>query len=335
MLRRRDCVLALLAAPALLRSAHAEASGLRIARQYGLPYLPLMVMEHEKLVEKHLAKAGQSAAKVQWVQLGGTGATTDGLLSGSLDFAGAGVTSLITLWDKTVGTAREAQALSAIQSQPYMLVTNNPAVKSIADYTEKSRIALPAVKISSQAVTLEMAAAKLWGDDQYAKLDALTVTLPHPDAMASLLSNSGSVDSHQSVAPFYHYELADTRIHLVLKSYDTIGKHVNGVLIGTKTFRAQNPGLCAALYAAQEEANGFIRSQPQQAAEIYIAMAADKRSTPAEMAKMIADPDNDWTTTPAQSMTFASFMHKVGRAKRVPASWKDLFMPEARDLTGT
>lgn len=191
------------------------------------------------------------------------------------------------------------------------------------------------MKLTGHALTLEMAAAKLWGRDQYAKLDALAVTLPHPDAMASLLSNGGSVDSHQSVSPFSHYELANPRIHLVLKSYDTIGKHVNGVLIGAKGFRAQNPGLCAALFSAQEEANAFIRSQPQQAAEIYIARAGDKRSSPAEMAKMVADPDNDWTTTPARSMTFASFMHKVGRTKYVPASWKDLFMPEAQGLTGT
>jgi NitT/TauT family transport system substrate-binding protein len=335
MLQRREFGLALLAMPALARSARAEASGLRIARQYGLPYLPLMVMEHEKLVEKHLAGSGQPNARVEWVQMGGTAALTDALLSGSVDFAAAGVTALITLWDKTVGTAREVVGLSAVQNQPYMLVTNNPAIKTIADITAKDRIALPSVKISSQAVTLEMAAAKLWGDGEYARLDPMTVTLPHPDAMTSLLSNSGSVDCHQSVAPYYYYELADPHIHLVLRSYDTIGKHVNGVMIGAKQFNAQNPNLCAALYAAQEEANAFIRSQPLQAAEIYLAMAGDKRSSAAEMAKMVADPDNDWTTTPAGVGKMTAFMHKVGRMRHLPASWKDLYMPEVHGLPGT
>jgi NitT/TauT family transport system substrate-binding protein len=334
-MRRRDFGLALLAAPALARTAFAETSRLRIARQYGLPYLPLMVMEHEKLVEKHAAKAGVPTLEMTWVRLGGTGALADGLLSGQLDFAATGATALITLWDKTVGTPHEMRALGAVQSQPFMLVTNNAAVKTIADFTQKDRIALPAVKISSQALTLEMAAAKLWGDAQYARLDPLTVTLPHPDAMANVMSGGAAVDSHYSVSPYYYYELAHPGVHLVLKSYDTIGKHVNGVLLGTTKFQTENPRLCAALFAAQEEANAFINKSPQQAGEIYIKMASDKHSTPDEMARMVSDPDNDWTTTPRQSMTFAAFMHKVGRVKHMPESWKDLFMPEVQGQAGS
>ena len=53
------------------------------------------------------------------------------------------------------------------------------------------------------------------------------------------------------------------------------------------------------------------------------------------MAKFIADPDNVWTTTPQQNMNFAGFMHKVGTMKRLPNSWKDLYMPVAQDLQGT
>jgi NitT/TauT family transport system substrate-binding protein len=53
------------------------------------------------------------------------------------------------------------------------------------------------------------------------------------------------------------------------------------------------------------------------------------------MAKFISDPDNIWTTTPQQNMTYVSFMHKVGTMKRMPNSWKDLFMPVAHGLQGT
>jgi NitT/TauT family transport system substrate-binding protein len=52
------------------------------------------------------------------------------------------------------------------------------------------------------------------------------------------------------------------------------------------------------------------------------------------MIKFIADPDNVWTTTPQQTMTFANFMHKVGTMKRLPASWKDMYMPECHELKG-
>jgi NitT/TauT family transport system substrate-binding protein len=34
-------------------------------------------------------------------------------------------------------------------------------------------------------------------------------------------------------------------------------------------------------------------------------------------------------------MTFAGFMHKVGTMKRLPVSWKDLYMPECHELAGS
>jgi len=36
--------------------AHAEMSEIKVAQQYGISYLPLMIMEEQKLIEKH-AKA--------------------------------------------------------------------------------------------------------------------------------------------------------------------------------------------------------------------------------------------------------------------------------------
>jgi NitT/TauT family transport system substrate-binding protein len=335
-MRRREFGLGMLALPLIGRAAAAESSGVRIAKQYGLPYLPMMVMEHERLVEKHAARLGLPALEVSWPTLGGTSALTDGLLSGQLDFAGTGAPALLTLWDKTVGTAQEIRALSAIQSMPFLLVTNDAQVKTLADFSQRDRIALPAVKLSAQALTLQMAAAQLWGFDKYDRLDELTVTLPHPDALASLLAQTSAVNSHYSVAPFYYYELAAPNIHLVLKSYDTLGgKHINGTLIGAKRFRDANPKITAAVLAAQEEANALINGHPRDAAAIYLEMAGDKRSTVEEMARMVADADNEWTTTPRGVERFAEFMHKVGRMKHRPASWKDLYFPEVHALAGS
>jgi NitT/TauT family transport system substrate-binding protein len=323
-MRRRDLGIGLLALPALARGARAEASGVRIVRQYGLPYLPLMVMEHEKLVEKHAAKQGLPALNVAWPTLGGPGAMIDGLLSGQVDFGVTGAPGLLTLW-----------ALSCVQLQPFMLVTNDAAVKTIADFGDKDRIALPTAKISAQALCLEMAAAKLWGDAEYEKLDSLTVTLSHPDAAAGVMSGKSAVNSHYSVSPFYYYELATPGVHLVLKSYDTLGgPHVNGVLVASPPFVRDNPGITAAVLAAQQEANAFIAAHPADAASIYIALSGDKHDV-AAMTKMIVDPDNVWTTVPQKAMVFATFMHKVGRLKHMPASWKDLFLPNVQGGQGS
>lgn len=341
-MRRRDFNLGLAglaAMPAVARPRRAraaEAAQVRIARQYGLPYLPIMVMEQQGLIEKHGAAQGLPGLRAQWTTLGGTSALTDGLLSGQLDFIVPGVPALATLWDKTAGTAQEVRALSAVQSMPFVLVTRNPAVQTIADFGDGDRIALPAVKISAQAVALEMAAAKLWGFPSYDRLDALTVTLPHPEAVTALLAGNSPITSHYTVSPFQYYELANPALHAVLKSYDTLGgKHTNGVLVGTRRFHDANPKICAAVFAAQQEANAFIAAHPHDAAETYIDMAGETRSSPDEIAGMIADPDVDYTTTPQQLMSFVDFMRKVGRIKRTPSSWKDLFMPEAHALAGS
>ena len=325
-----------LATPALLRSAFAdEVSSIVLISQTGLPYLPMMVMEHFKLIEKHAEKLGVASLKPEFKSMGGTQSLIDALLSGQMNFGVTGVPGLAVLWDKTAGTPNEVRALSAVQSMPFMLVTNREAIKTIKDFNEHDKIAVPSVKTSSQAICLQMAAAKEWGQDQYAKLDPLTITRPHPDAATLVISKATEINSHYSVAPFYYYELATAGVHNVLKSYDTLGgPATNGVMLMTKKFRDANPKVTSAVYAALSEAEDFINKTPGEAAQIYIKTANEKRSSQAEMTKFIADPDNIWTTTPQQTMTFANFMHKVGTMKRQPSSWKDLYMPESHELKG-
>jgi NitT/TauT family transport system substrate-binding protein len=341
MLHRRGFCKALaptaLAAPMLMRSAFAdEVSRVVMVSQHGLPYLPMIVMDTLKLVEKHAGKLGIAALKADYRTLGGTQSLIDALLSRQMDFGVTGVPGLATLWDKTAGTPNEIRALSAVQSMPFMPVTNRPGIKTLQDFTEQDRIAVPAIKVSSQAICLQMAAAKLWGDNQYARLDATTVTRSHPDAAVSVMSRATEINSHYSVAPYYYYELATAGVHNVLRSYDTLGgPGTNGVMLMTRKFRDANPKVTKAVYAALSEAEDFIKKNPGEAAQIYIEATSEKRSSREEMIKFISDPDNIWTTTPQQTMTFAGFMHKVGTMKRLPASWKDLYMPECHELAGS
>lgn len=342
-MRRRVLIKALaatplaLAAPPLLQSARAsEVTSVILLKQHGLPYLPLMVMENLRLIEKYAEKQGLRAIKTDYKTLGGTGSLVDSLLSGQANFAVTGVPALATLWDKTVGTPNEVRALSAVQSMPFHLVTHNAAVQSIRDFGTSDKIALPAVKVSSQAVCLQMAAAKEWGFDQYARLDPLTISRAHPDAATAILSKSSEITAHYAAAPFYYYELAAPGIRSVLKSYDTFGgPKTNGVMLMAKSFRDANPKVTTAVYLALEEAQTFINANHRQAAEIYIKLTGEKRSTAAEMEKIVADPDNVWTTTPERSMQFFMFMHRVGTMKRLPADWTEPFMPEARTLKGS
>ncbi|MEP9377822.1 ABC transporter substrate-binding protein [Aquabacter sp. CN5-332] len=317
-----------------LGAAQAEVQEVRIGRQPGLPFLPLMIMEHFKLVEKHAAAAGMPALKATYIVLAGPSQLNDAMLGGRLDMYGNGMPSLFTLWDRTVGTSREVKGLWSLQSMPLYLVTRNDAVKSVKDFTEKDKIAVPAVKVSVHAIVLQMAAAKEWGQANYARLDPLAINRAHPDATAALISNSGDISTHFASSPYYYYELDTPGIHKVLTSYEVLGRpHTNGAMLAMTSFVTANPKVVAIVRAAQEEANAFIKTNPRGAAEIYLAMNNDK-STVDAVTKMVADPEVEYTTVPAGAMDFATFMFKTGAIKHEPKAWTELFHATAADLPG-
>ena len=199
-------VLALAAAVAL-PSAPALAEGqLRVAQQFGVVYLLLNVAQDQKLIEKHGQKLGVPI-KVEWIQLSGGNAANDALLSGSIDVAGAGVGPLLTIWDRTRGR-QNVKGVASLGNFPYYLVSTNPNVKTIADFSDKDRIALPAVTVSVQARILQMAAAKQWGTGQFARLDRLTQSVPHPDATAAIIAGQTEINGHFATPPYQNQELA-------------------------------------------------------------------------------------------------------------------------------
>lgn len=97
-------ITAMLFALGLPGVAGAEVSEVKIATQYGIGYLPLTIMKHDKLIEKSLARVGLGDTKVSWVKLGAGAAANDALLSGSLDFASGGTGPAFILWDRTRGS---------------------------------------------------------------------------------------------------------------------------------------------------------------------------------------------------------------------------------------
>ena len=202
-------------------AAHAEADTVRIAKQYGISYLPLTLMEEEKLFEQQAKKQGLDI-KVEWLRFIAGAGMNDALLSGNLDLASGGVPSLLLIWGKTQ-TSLKVKGVAALNAMPIYLVTTNPDIKTIMDFTGKDKIALPATKISIQAVTLQMAAEQAFGKGQQEKLDIFTVSMGHPDAMVAMLGGKAEINSHFGSAPFQEQELADPRVHKVLDSYDVLG----------------------------------------------------------------------------------------------------------------
>jgi NitT/TauT family transport system substrate-binding protein len=224
---------------------------------------------------------------------------------------------------------------SGLNTMPLFLNTRNPAINSIRDFTDKDRIALPAIKIAAQAIILQMAAAKEWGDASFAKLDPLTVSMTHPDGMITLLSGKGEINSHFTSPPFQYRELAAPGIHRVLDSSAVLGGPMSfNVTATTGKFRAANPKLYDAFLAALAEATTRINDDMPQAAELYRRVTKDQTSAE-DLVAMMKQPGVEFTLVPKGVAPIAAFMFKVGTIKTNPASWKDLFFANVHDQAGS
>lgn len=220
--------------------ARAEVKEVRIAQQYGLAYLAFMVMEHNKLLETRAKAAGLGDIKIVWFKFSGGNVMNDALLSGSLDFANSGVPAFLTLWSASRNTLK-VKAVSAYNALPNVLIVRNLNVKSIKDFTNNDRIAVPAVKASNQAILLQMEAEKVFGPGNYSKLDHLTISRSHPDAMAVLLQPNGEITAHFSAPPYIGLELKQG-LRSILTGEDAVGGPLtSGVAYTTSKFHDENP----------------------------------------------------------------------------------------------
>ena len=323
------------AAAALMASAHAHAqakSEIAITRQPGILYLASHVMESKKLIEAQAARDGIADLKVNWLILSGGGVQTDALLAGKVDIVNTGTGNLLLLWDRTRGRVKGIIGSSA---QPVLLLSREPRIKSLADIQSQDRIAVPTVKVSTQAILLQMAAAKMYGDGQVNKFDANTVQLGHPEAMQALANPRGEIASHFSAPPFQYLEMA-SGAHLVISSKEIIGGSLSQAQFFTTTdFAEGNPKLIKAVRAATEEAIAFIRKNPGEAVEIYKAVTGDKTS-PADLLGILGQPDMmDFRTEPQGTMRFAEHLYKTGVMKTMPKAWTDYYLPTSADLPGS
>jgi NitT/TauT family transport system substrate-binding protein len=323
---------ALVLAYGLASAARAEVSEIRISKQYGLPYLSVVVMEQNRLIEKHAKAMGLGDVKVTWATIGSGGTSTDSLLAGNLDFVTSGVSNMLLLWSRTGG---QVKALAAAAAVPLIMVTRNPNVKTIADLSDKDKIAVPTVKVSMQSTILGIAAEKLFGNSARGKFDPLTVAMAHPDATVYLLSGGGELTTHFSAPPYQYQALKAPGVREILNSTDVMGGPATiTVIFGTTKFHDANPKTIAAMNAALGEAMDFIAKEPRSACELYLKASKEKLSVD-ELVEMIAKPGFAFTLAPNGVMKYAEQMFKTGVIKTRPESWKDPFFPSAHGLPGS
>ena len=321
-----------LAAPAIVR-AQAPLT-VSFVQQRGLLYLPIDEMVSGGILQKEATKLGLGKVDATVKTLSGPAPVIDALLSGSADYGTAALPSLLTLWDKTHGTPNEVRAVGTVSNGAMVLYTINPNVKTIADFTEKDRIAVPSVRISFNAMMLEMAAEKLWNDPH--RLDHLTVGLGHPDAVAALAAGYGkaSVTAHIAVQPFTARGLKLPGAHVIADSREVFGGPLTQItLLATKQTKEKNPTLFKAVAAALDEAIK-VANADKRAAAILWKKAQSASESVDDLVTLLDDPGFEFTSEPHRIAYFAAFLNRIGSLKTKVNDWKDLFWETAYNQKG-
>jgi NitT/TauT family transport system substrate-binding protein len=297
----------------------------------GLGFLPLLVMEKYRLIEKY------ADVTVRWMDLGGPAAMNDALLSSSADFISAGPPAFLTLWDKTRDSASSihVEGVAAMSSMPMYLNTNSPRLKKLDDISDQDKIAVTSIKVSIPAIIMQMYAQEKFGAAQATRFDKFTVSMAHPDAVVALLSGSAGISAHFSSPPFHQRERKDPRIRTILTSDDVMGGSTTFTMISTTSkFRQENPQIFAAVLKALEEAQRMIVADKKMAADLLVTTEGGGL-TREEIVEVLGDPHVKFTTTPENIMKYAEFMFGAGSLKNRPKSWKDLFFSEIHGVPGS
>ena len=324
MMRALFFFLLLLPGVGLAPQARAEANEVRMVVPYGLAYLPTYVAADRGLIEKHAKAAGLGDIKVTMTHMASGPASSDLLLSGDADLAMGGFGPAFVLWDKT-RAGQKVRIVTPLSSGPIWLLSNDPHLKTIRDIGANDRIATSALKVTGQALAMQMAAAKEYGWDQRFRFDSNLIAMSNPDGMAILLSGAGEIRSQLAIVPFSVELMESGKVHKVMDSEDYLepGSSLAVLYAGAK-FHDGSPKLYAATAAAFEEAFDFIRQNPHEAAQVYIAREPQKRGL-AWIEAMVVDPKLiRYSSTPRSLMKHAEFMHAAGTLKNKPESWKDL-----------
>src|SRR5262245_46100823 len=114
-------VLAALVVAQPMTTARAEVTELRMATQFGIGAMAMILMQKNQVLERHLRAAGLADTKVSWRQFPGGNPMNEGLLSGSLDIVSGGTTVFITLWAKAKSSPQAVRSIGGLSALPLLL----------------------------------------------------------------------------------------------------------------------------------------------------------------------------------------------------------------------
>ncbi len=307
MIRRRPFLASAAAAAsfAAFDAARAQAPGkLVIATQPGLGYAPMVVVKQKRWLEEAVP-----GLQVEWKVISSSVAIREAMLAGEVQIGCGSVAPFLIGRDRGFRT----RLIAALNTVDLWLLTNDPRVQSVRDFRPGDKVAVVAPD-TNQAFVLRRAAQQAFGDPK--ALDLAMLSMPHPDALQSVLTNQ--VAGYVGAPPFQ--EAAAARgVRRLLSSTDLFGPLTFNVCFAREQLERQNAPALRALQAAVQRAIGLLTEQPAEAATL---LALDAGQPEAELARQLAQPETRFTTEPAGVDALGAFMHKTGFL-RAPAGKLD------------
>jgi len=272
-------------------TAPSQVQTLKIARQFGLAYAPLTIMENQSLIEKYAPET-----EVEWVQLGNTAAIREAILSDQLDIGFMGIPPYLIGAENGMNW----QIFTGLSQAPLGLMTNKAEIESLEDIKADHRIALPQPG-SIQHILLSMAARRELGDAKI--FDNQLVSLKHPDGVQMLLSDS-EIRMHFTSPPYVFQEKTEGMTE-VISGEDAFGGPFTFIVGTLREEMISEKQTVLAVREALEEAIQFMDENKDETLNIL----SEQYGIEKELLKTyIYESDITYTNDILGLDTFVSFM---------------------------
>ena len=233
--------------------SQAETDHVRVGTQFGLNYLPLFVMEHERLWERH-ANASGVPLRVEYARMGGGATLNDALLSDTVQVVAGGTVPMLLMWDLYGGRPEGGRAIGAEPGHQRHAV--QPPGGCFLNRPEGRRSHCDAGgEIVDAGGHPDGCRGAYIRSGPSAPVAILTVSMQHPDALTTLLARSSQVTAYISSSPFQEMALRQPGIVKLTDNIEVFGGPSTLAVTYTKQrFVTDNPVVVGAYYAALEEA---------------------------------------------------------------------------------
>ncbi len=229
-----------------------EENKVMIAKQYGIAYAPLQIMEEKGFLEEILGEE----TTVEWVKLGNTAAIREAMLANDLDVGFMGIPPFLIGADQGM----EWKILSGLSESPLGLVTFDPSIQNLGDLIGAGKIALPQPG-SIQHILLSMEAEKSLGQSNV--FDQQLVSLNHPDGYQALLVDD-SVVAHYTAPPYLFDELKEENARLLASGRQAMGEPFTFIVGACREPFYENTNYYNGLQEALKMSIEYIQNNPEE-----------------------------------------------------------------------